>query len=66
MSRLTQGSDTHPLLEKRYFPWRPWAFRILIMLLSFSALGYIKFKLFEKNQADKRPSVTVPASRSGN
>jgi len=56
--------ETHPLLEKRQFPWRPWIFRVTIMVFSLSALGYAKFKLFQKNQAEKRPSVVVPASRS--
>lgn len=64
MSKDLRGHETHPLLAKRHFPIRPWAFRIGIMLLSFSALGYVKFKLFQKNQIEKRPSVTVPASRA--
>jgi hypothetical protein len=64
MRKDIKGYESHPLLDRRHFPWKPWALRIFIMLMSFSALGYVKYKLFQKNQAEKRPSVTVPASRS--
>ena len=61
---VQKTTDSHPLLEKKYFAVKPWIFKILLMCLSLSFLGYFKAQMYKKNKKETRPTVIVPASRS--